>query len=137
LSRVVNTESPSALRKRLLREIATVLQEGRHPDLSADQLLDVMAFILMALKKIHESLEQTTTAWEKRGYWLKADRFRLEWLWVGQTAQRIEQLLTDEDVENALPVLAALASAMKDVQPKKRGVKDVWRGAYDRWHKQA
>jgi len=133
LSRVIHTESPSTLRKRLLREIATVLQSGKKAEYSSTEMRDMIAFIAMTLKKIDESVEQTTAAWEKRGYWLKADRFRLEWSWVGMLAGRMEQHLELEDIQAALPVLGELAAAMTGIQPKKGENRNIWKGAWKRW----
>lgn len=138
MSRVIHTQSPASLRKRLLREIATVLQEGKKSDVKPDQLRDMFAFISLTLTRIEHSVKQTTTAWEKRGYWLKADRFRLEWLWVSQINNKIEpQLHSDEVQADALILLAELAGYMQSIQPKKRGRKDVWKGAWSQWNAQA
>ena len=41
------------------------------------------------LEAIDESIEQSVAAWEKRGYWLKADRFRQEWRWAGDLGRRM------------------------------------------------
>lgn len=136
MSRVVHTESPSTLRKRFLREIATVLQSGKEAEVSTAELRDMMAFIVMALKKIDESVDQTCAAWEKRGYWLKADRFRLEWSWVATLAGRMEQQLRQEELQAILPVLGELAAAMTGIQPKKGDHRDIWKGAWDRWKQQ-
>ncbi|MGH2606039.1 MAG: hypothetical protein ACRDG5_05565, partial [Anaerolineales bacterium] len=43
---------------------------------------DVLAYVALGLRAVLASVEQSTSAWEKRGYWLKADRFRLEWRWA-------------------------------------------------------
>ena len=42
---------------------------------------DLAAFIAISLEKIFETVETSVVAWEKKGYWVKADRFRLEWEW--------------------------------------------------------
>ena len=38
---------------------------------------------------IADTIEDTCEPWEKRNYYLKADRFRLEWEWAGQAAERM------------------------------------------------
>ena len=36
-------------------------------------------------------------AWEKRGYWVKADRFRMDWMWTGQFADKIKVAIFTDD----------------------------------------
>lgn len=133
MSRVIKTESSSSLRKKLLREIATAMQEGRNPALEMQAFRDILAYVVMALEEINLTVNQTTTAWEKRGYWLKADRFRLEWQWAKQSSEAIAERLQAGQYLEAFPILAELATHMEGVQPKKRGSKDNWKGAWAKY----
>ncbi|MBP7213708.1 MAG: hypothetical protein KBA03_05690, partial [Anaerolineaceae bacterium] len=76
---IKTTESGTTLRNRLAKSIVlairTLMQKGE-PD---KESLDMAAFVVLALEKIAESVDQSATAWEKRDFWLKADRFRMEW----------------------------------------------------------
>jgi hypothetical protein len=47
-----------------------------------DEFLDLAAFMIIALDAIFESIDPSVEAWEKRGYWVKADQFRMEWAWT-------------------------------------------------------
>jgi hypothetical protein len=60
---------------------------------------DMVAFIILALKEISSGIDQSVAAWEKRGYWVKADKYRLEWQWAGAVAQNYSmrfRLMTGE-----------------------------------------
>ena len=43
---------------------------------------DLVAFIALALLEIDANIEKTVAPWEKRDYWVKADRFRMQWGWA-------------------------------------------------------
>ncbi len=41
----------------------------------------------LALEEINSNIDKSVEAWEKRGYWVKADKFRLDWEWSGKLCQ--------------------------------------------------
>jgi len=133
LSRVIKPESAASMRNRLLRQVATVLHEGRSDHLTEQDLQDMVAFIVLALRQIIISIDQTTTAWEKRGYWLKADRFRLDWNWVNLSSQKLEAILEENRFQEAYQVLGELAGGMQGIQPRKNVQARFWVGAWKQW----
>ena len=44
--------------------------------------------MVLALEEIAVSIDVSVQAWEKRDYWVKADRFRMEWEWAGALGPR-------------------------------------------------
>lgn len=66
---------------------------------------DQAAFIALALQAIADGIDVSVAAWEKRDYWVKADKFRMEWLWAGQYADRMKEAALSDD-------WAALAALM-------------------------
>ena len=58
---------------------------------------DAAAFIVIALRKIYDTVEKSVVAWEKRGYWVKADKFRLEWEWTLGLSNKLEKQLIEEN----------------------------------------
>jgi hypothetical protein len=82
LSRVINPDSVGKERTKLTKNIvkairALILQK------EPNQLtMDLAAYISLALEEIHNTVDVSVEAWEKRGYWIKADRFRLDWEWT-------------------------------------------------------
>jgi len=58
---------------------------------------DLTAYVVLALNEISGNIDTSVEAWEKRGYWVKADRFRLEWEWSGKLGNELKTALTKED----------------------------------------
>jgi hypothetical protein len=81
LGRVINPERAGQERTQLTRGIVLALRElAQKTDIDAETR-DLAAFIGLALWAVWEGIEATIAPWEKRGYWIKADRFRMEWAW--------------------------------------------------------
>ena len=90
----------------------------------------MLAAIVFVLRAIAETVEQAALAWEKRNYWLKADRFRLEWEWAAAEAKKLTTLLITGDTDGAtralLPLLPKISSI--HIARHKHGPA-LWRGA--------
>ncbi|MBN2555978.1 MAG: hypothetical protein JXA97_08575 [Anaerolineales bacterium] len=136
MSRVIKPESAASMRNRLLRQVASVLHEGSSDQLSEQDLQDMVAFIVLALRQIIISIDQTTAAWEKRGYWLKADRFRMDWNWISLASQKLEAILEESRLHEAYQVLGELAGGMQGIQPRKSIGDRFWAGAWEQWANQ-
>ena len=65
-----------------MRELARQSDTG-------DEAHDLAAFIAAALKTISEGIDSSVAAWEKRGYWVKADKFRMDWAWAAPIAEKM------------------------------------------------
>jgi len=88
MSRIINPESAGKQRTQLSKAIVLAVRElARQKDVSAETR-DLASFIAMALQVIADGIEVSVTAWEKRDYWIKADKFRMEWMWAGQLRRR-------------------------------------------------
>jgi hypothetical protein len=98
-----------------------------------DEARDLAAFIALALQSIHAGIDSSVAAWEKRGYWVKADRFRMEWAWAGSTADGMRSAVLSGD-------WAAIAQLSVKTAQKLDGVLVTngsrmgtpWQGAFDR-----
>ncbi len=89
MGRVIHTENLATDRNRLMKAMAIALRElARQPGFDA-HTRDLAAFLVLALEGVAESIERSVLPWEKRGYWLKADRFRMDWGWVEPLAKRM------------------------------------------------
>ena len=103
------------------------MQKGR-PDAES---LDMAAFVVLALEKITESIDSSATAWEKRDYWLKADRFRMEWAWVDQAKSLLEAAVLSQDWVKIAPELIAVAQQLGKVEvAEKNRLGEPWVGAW-------
>ncbi len=87
LSRIINPEGSGKERTRLTKEVVLSIRELMKQAEPDAQSRDLAAFIALALIEITKTIEASVIAWEKRGYWVKADRFRMEWAWSEKTGQ--------------------------------------------------
>ncbi|MCS6907468.1 MAG: hypothetical protein RML93_06255 [Anaerolineales bacterium] len=85
-----------------------------------EKLLNIASFIALSLDEIENSVQQTSAAWEKKGYWVKADHFYQEWSWVGEAKRRLINAVRQSDLSEIDCVLRELA---RHVRLSKEGVK--------------
>ncbi len=112
--------------------IALALRNGSTEENKPQEQQDLLAFVALALGEIASSVDQTAAAWEKRGFWLKADRFRVEWDWVEVTRASLEARLDQGDWAGAAE--AALRVAVRLDPPSSRRRRErPWIGAWERW----
>ena len=133
MSRVINTNSPTKVRNHCRRAIAEILRRlSKKPQMDAEAR-DMAAAIVFMLNDITGSVEQTVSAWEKRGYWMKAERFLREWEWAREAAANFDDVLRNEAWDLLPGLLADLFPQFTDIQVKKltRSASD-WKGAYER-----
>jgi len=97
LSRLINPDSAGKDRTRLSKAIVLCVRElAKQRDIT-NETKDLAAFIALALKTISEGIDASVAAWEKRDYWVKADRFRMEWMWSGQYAEKMKAAVLKDD----------------------------------------
>jgi hypothetical protein len=96
------------------------------------------AAMVFMLREIDAGIDSSAEAWEKRDYWLKADRFRIEWEWVGQAADDIEDVLLNEAWDLLPRLIMDLLPHFGGIKIKKFTRKpDLWNGAYAQFLAQA
>jgi hypothetical protein len=100
LARVINPDSVGKRRTQLVRATALALRElvrssrQSEPD---NETRDLVAFISLSIQAISETIDPSVEAWEKRGYWVKADHFRMEWAWTTKLSRVMREALFAED----------------------------------------
>lgn len=91
---------------------------------------DLAAFIVLALREIHSGIDTSVEAWEKRGYWVKADRFRMDWEWSGRSAAKLQQAIMQDDWASVAVSIIQIAEKLSSVKPPSRNSIEFWRGAF-------
>ncbi len=77
--------------------------------------------------------DETATAWEKRSYWLKADRFRQDWLWTDRIGGCLREALAVSNLERARGCGMELATHLQRVRvPASRLQSRPWVGAWEK-----
>ena len=94
---------------------------------------DLAAFIAVALHAISEGIDESVAAWEKRGYWVKADKFRMEWAWTGPVADKMRAAIRSDDWATVAMLSAQVAQRLNKVQvTDNHRLGKPWEGAYER-----
>ena len=124
-------ESNNTLRNRLIKSIVLAIRNIYQKSIIDDEGLDLIAFIIIALIQINKTVEQSATAWEKRNYWIKADKFRLEWVWAIQYANTLEKILHDKNWGQLGECLVGISQKLKNITISSRNrIGEPWKGAY-------
>jgi hypothetical protein len=135
---VINPESAGKDRTRLSKSIVLSIRELMRMPEPNDDSRDMAAYIALALAEIAGTIEPSVAAWEKRDYWVKADRFRMEWAWAGRLAETMRAAVLNEDwggVAAAAMQIAQKLGTIKIAQHHRLGT--PWVGAYAVLKKQA
>ena len=75
----------------------------------------------------------SVAAWEKRNYWVKADRFRMEWAWAGQMGEKMEQAVQNDDWANIAMLSVQIGEKLHKVKvSEKHRMGKPWVGAWQR-----
>ncbi|MEN6435653.1 MAG: hypothetical protein ABFD14_13855 [Anaerolineaceae bacterium] len=138
MSRLIDTESEGKQRNQLTKSILICIREFMKQSSADQKSKDLTAFIILALRDIHSGIDPTVEAWEKRGYWVKADRFRMEWRWTESYAKELEVALMKDDWGTVAQTAIRIAEKFPNVKvPTRRMSGDFWDRAYCRLTKPA
>ena len=137
MSRVINPESAGKERTQLSKAIVLAVRElAKQTDITNDTK-DLAAFIALALKNISEGIDVSVAAWEKRGYWVKADRFRMDWLWTGQYADKMKTAVLTDDWATVAMLMPQIAQKFnKIVVSENHRLGKPWVGAFEKMKNQ-
>ena len=136
MSRVINPNSAGKQRTKLIRMIALAVRELLRQPEPNDETRDLAIFIALSLDAIDETINPSVEAWEKRGYWVKADRFRMGWRWAKKYANEMREALFVGDWGAVAMCAVKIAQQPKiagvTISPRHR-MGHPWTGAWDRY----
>lgn len=133
MSRIINPDSVGKDRARLSKAIVLAVRELAKQTEVTNEAKDLAAFISLALKTISEGIDSSVAAWEKRDYWVKADRFRMEWMWAGQYADKLKVAIFTNDWGSVAMLSAQTAQKFgKIVIAQNHRLGKPWVGAFKR-----
>jgi len=133
VSRVINPDSAGKDRARLSKAIVLAVRELARQTEVTNEAKDLAAFISLALKSISAGIDASVAAWEKRDYWVKADRFRMEWMWTGQYAEKMKTAVQSDDWGSVAMLSAQIAQKFsKIVIAQNHRLGRPWAGAFKR-----
>jgi hypothetical protein len=131
VSRLINGNNPGTERNQLRRTIAEALRRLMAKQKIDEESKDLIALIVYSLRAVSAGVDQSASAWEKRDYFVKADKFRMEWAWAEKYANKLEVMLRGEMWSDLPMALAELAAKFSDITVTKyvRG-EAMWNGRY-------
>ncbi len=132
MSRVFRSQSLHAQRQRLLKLLAYTLRALLVHGKQDAEAKDMAAFLALLLDDIQRLVDTTSTAWEKKGFWLKADKFRRDWAWAPRYRDLLYLALKDDNWDELATHVAQLFGKVSTVQiPKRpRWGERPWEGAW-------
>jgi hypothetical protein len=133
LGRVINPDGVGKERTRLTRAVVLALRELMRQTEPDKETRDLAAFIALALSAVSETIDTSVSAWEKRGYWIKADRFRMDWAWSEKYGKDMKQAVLEDDWGKVALTAAQVTEKLKDVKvPQRHRLGTPWVGAWDK-----
>jgi hypothetical protein len=131
MSRVINPDSAGKDRTRLTKAIVLAIRElAKQTDVNQDAQ-DMAAFIAIALQAIAEGIDVSVAAWEKRDYWVKADRFRMEWAWAELSGRKMKTAVLSDDWGSVALLSAQIAGKLNKIKVSdNHRMGRPWLGAY-------
>ena len=79
MSRIIHTKAPGKIRNQQRRTVAEALRRLSQKRQLDGEAKDLAALIVYAMHGIADTIDQAIEAWEKRDYYMKAERFREKW----------------------------------------------------------
>jgi hypothetical protein len=132
LSRIINPDSAGKERNRLNKAIVLAVRELARQTEPGAESRDLAAFIALALAIVAETIDVSVSAWEKRGYWVKADKFRMDWVWAGQQAEKMRIAVLTDDWAGVAQTAAQIAQRLNKITvPPGHRLGRPWVGAWD------
>ena len=133
MSRVVHVDNPGKRRNAARRSIAEILRYLSRKGQIDDEARDMSAALVFLLREVKATVDESAAAWEKRGYWMKVERFVRDYEWIPEMAANIDDVIRHGAWDLLPELLAELSPRFDDIQIKTMTRKpDAWRGAYRR-----
>ncbi|MHC1785013.1 MAG: hypothetical protein AB9891_20045 [Anaerolineaceae bacterium] len=131
MSRIINPDSAGKERTRLSRSVVLALREMAKKTEPDAESRDMAAFIGLALTEIHATIEISVAAWEKRDYWVKADRFRLDWDWSNNLGEAMKKAVLSDDWGTVALTAVKIAGKFMAIKiPERHHLGTPWVGAW-------
>jgi len=131
MARVINLNAPGKTRNQHMRTLAEMLRRLAAKKEVDDEAKDIAAAMVFILRDIDAGVDVSAQAWERRNYWLKADRFRLDWEWVQGAAADLEDVIHNEAWDLLPRLFIDLFPHFSRITIIKYTRKpDLWSGAY-------
>lgn len=131
MGRVINTDLPTNKRKQICHLMAFAISNLEEVNGDSEKRNDLIAFIVLSLNEIEKTIIQTTSPWEKRGYFVKSEKFQQEWVWVSTSRNKIMALMIDDGWKKVPDEINEIKKILNRLGLTKRNISsEFWKGAY-------
>lgn len=133
MSRVIHVDNPGKRRNAARRSVAEILRHLSRKGQIDDEAKDMSAALVFLLTEIKATIDESAAAWEKRGYWMKVERFVRDWEWIPELVANLDDVIRHEAWDLLPELLAELSPHFDDIHIKTLTRKPAeWRGSYNR-----
>ena len=137
MGRIININSVGKERTYLTKAIVASIRVLSMQAETGIEAKDLVAFIIISLRIISGSIESSVQAWEKRDYWVKADKFRIEWTWTGRISEKLYEALLKEDWGEITQLVIQIGQKLGRVNlSAKNRLGTPWKGSWNELKKQ-
>lgn len=138
MTQIIKTSTPGKERTKLSKSIVVTIRELMRQNKPDQNTKDMTAFVVLALNQIASGIDQSVSAWEKRGYWVKADKYRLEWQWTGEVSKKLETALNEENWQTIATLMLEIANHFQSIKVSdQHRMGKPWINAYKIFRNQA
>ncbi|PAP80541.1 hypothetical protein B1759_03925 [Rubrivirga sp. SAORIC476] len=137
MARIIHAgDTPAKRRRAHTRASAEAIRQlAQRPSLASGafdaEAKDLVAYLVLHLRGIGDTIESAAQAWDDRNYWRKSEKLRADYRWAPQTADQLEELIVADDWPAVVPVLVSLIPRFADVTiAKLTRDADHWVGAH-------
>ena len=131
MTRIIKTTTPGKERLHLSKAIVVTIRAFMRHQEPTGETKDMVAFVILALREIAAGIDKSVAAWEKRGYWVKADQYRMEWRWPSPTAEKLNSVFKSEDWAGVAGLLVEIMGKFNQIKiSDKHRMGQPWIGAY-------
>lgn len=133
MSRVIHVDNPGKRRNAARRSVAEILRYLSRKSAIDDEAKDMSAALVFLLAEIKATVDESAAAWEKRGYWMKVERFVRDFEWIPEAAANLDDVIRHSAWDLLPELLADLSPRFDDIKIKTMTRKPTeWRGTYAR-----
>lgn len=127
MSKIIQLDSPLCERTFLMRYGALAIRALGQQQVINEQAKTICIFFANVLARIDENVEKTCSAWEKRDYWMKADKFRLEWEWAKHYSTEVRTIINYDQWEKLPGIIEKLVPHFANTKiPQKMYLEKPW-----------
>lgn len=136
MTQIIKTSTPGKERAHFGKAIVITIREFMRQKGPDENTNDMVAFIILALEEISAGIDKSVAAWEKRGYWVKADKYRMEWAWAEPQAKLLRQSFAARNWPSIAGHLVKIMAHFSEIKvSNKHRMGQPWVGAFKEFNK--